>query len=182
MKICIFNGMNNSNDIEGILLNLLNKYDISHIKLREKTVGYCRCCNGCAESGICVQKDDGVEVLAEYKDSELIIFLTNIKYGTYSKTLKKAVDRLLPIGSKFLGLKEGYMVHKMPYNGKKLIAIGAIDNQDCEEVEGFKSVVKANYINFDCSSYKTIILNTSDNKDVILGIISKELKEGILNG
>ena len=182
MKICIFNGMNDSNDIEEILLNLLDKYDRSHIKLREKKIGYCRCCNGCAENGICVQKDDGIEVLAEYKDSDVLVFLTNIKYGTYSKELKKAVDRLLPIGSKFLGLKEGYMIHKMPYNGKKLIAIGVMDIQDNEEVQGFKSVVRANYINFDCSLYKTIILNTADNKDVISDIISKGLKDVILNG
>lgn len=159
MKIGIFNGMSTDNKIENIIVNNLNGYELENLKLRDMKIGYCRCCGGCAKSKKCVQNDDGIEVVESYKYNDVIIYLTPIKYGAYSKEIKKFIDRLLPIGDDKLLVKEGYMIHKIIYNGKKAIIIGVIDKESKEEELAFNSLVKANYINMDWKSYSQLIIN-----------------------
>ncbi len=180
MKICVFNGMDDTNDIEDIVIDNLKHHELTQLKLRDMDIGYCRCCASCAK-GECMLKDQGIEVVNSYKDSEVIIFLTPIKYGAYSKNLKKAVDRLLPIGSAFLQIKEGYMIHKMPYNNKIFLVIGIGDKHSQMEEEAFKALVKANYINFDAKSYKTLFIYSEDSSSS-LNKIQELFKEGIVNG
>lgn len=165
MKICLFNGMSEDNYIEDMIIKNLDKHEIKHLKLREMNIGYCRCCDTCSKLRRCVQKDDGIDVLEGYKDNEVIIYLTPIKYGAYSKELKKAIDRTLPIGDSKLLVKEGYMIHKIIYNNKKVIVIGVLDKENKDAERSFSSLVKANYYNMDWKSYKQVILYNNSKED-----------------
>lgn len=158
MKIGLFNGMKEANAIEDMIINNLPKENLKHLKLRDMNVNYCRCCDACSKTKECVQKDDGVEVVHTYQECDTIIFLTNIKYGAYSKELKKAIDRTLPVGDDLLLVKEGYMIHKIIYNNKKVLVIGILQMENKEAEKSFRTLVKANYYNMDWKSYKDLII------------------------
>lgn len=179
MKICLFNGMSSDNNIEDMIIKNLDKHEIKHLKLRKMNIGYCRCCSACSKLGKCVQKDDGFEVVEGYKDNDIIIFLTPIKYGAYSKELKKAIDRTLPIGDEKLLVKEGYMTHKVLYNNKKVIVIGVLEKENKEAEKSFSSLVKANYYNMDWKSYKETIIYEYLKNEEIENKIKSVLKEVI---
>ncbi|MEG0296401.1 MAG: NAD(P)H-dependent oxidoreductase [Clostridium sp.] len=181
MKIALFNGMSTDNEIENILINYLISSDVTHLKLRNMNIGYCRCCGACEKLGKCVQKDDGIEAVQVYMDNDVVIYLTPIKYGGYSKELKKFIDRLLPIGADELGVKEGYMIHKIIYNGKIGIVIGILDEENKEAERAFNSLVDANYINMDWKSYKKMILYNKLDKSELEIKIRDILKEVIGN-
>lgn len=182
MKIGLFNGMKEANSIEDMIINNLPKEKLKHLKLRDMDVNYCRCCGVCSKTSKCVQKDDGVEVLQTYQKCDIIIYLTNIKYGAYSKELKKAIDRTLPIGDDLLLMKEGYMIHKIIYNNKKVLVIGVLEKESEKEEKSFRALVKANYYNMDWKSYKEGIIyeNSPDEeqeekiKNLLKEIISYE--------
>lgn len=166
MKICLLNGMSKSNNIESVIINNLKEYKVNNLILREMNIEPCSCCNACSFTGKCVKNDDGIEVVNGYKEAEVIILLTSIRYGAYSKELKKAIDRTLPIGESKLLVKEGYMIHKIKYNNKKVVVIGVLDEEDKDQEESFSALVKANYYNMDWKKYKqAIIYNSSDNKN-----------------
>lgn len=182
MNICILNGMSNSNNIEDMVIANLNKNNINHLKLRDMNIAPCACCDGCSVTGKCVKKDDAIKVIEGYRDSEIIIILTSIKYGIYSKELKKAIDRLLPIGESKLSVKEGYMIHNMRYKNKKVIAVGVLDKEDKEQKESFSALVKANYYNMDWKKYKQVIIyNTSEaaQQENCIRSILKEVIENV---
>lgn len=181
MKIALFNGMSADNEIEKILINILKNKDINHLKLRDINIGYCRCCGGCEKLGKCVQNDDGIEAVQCYMDNDIVIYLTPIKYGAYSKELKKFIDRLLPIGSDELQVKEGHMIHEIVYNGKRGIVIGVLDEENKDAEEAFNCLVHANYINMDWKLYKKIILYNNLDKSELEIKIKEVLKEVIGN-
>lgn len=167
MKICLFNGMSGDNNIEEMIISNLDNHDVTHLNLREMNIGYCRCCDGCSKLGRCVQNDEGGHVVESYKESEIIIFLTPVRYGAYSKELKKAVDRLLPIGDSQLLVKGGYMIHRIMYNNKNAVVIGVLDKKNYEAEGAFNSLVRANYYNMDWKEYRSLILHR-DLKDMEL--------------
>lgn len=84
MNICLLNGMSSSNTIEDMVVKNLNKHKLNHLKLRDMNISPCTCCNGCSFTGKCVKNDDGIKIVEGYRDGDVIIFLTPIKYGAYS--------------------------------------------------------------------------------------------------
>ncbi|GEM_PF-5717158 len=181
MKICFYNGMDSDNTIENIVEDNLKNHDFKHLKLREMNVGYCRCCSGCSKTGRCIKNDDGIEAVERYKESDVLILLTDIRYGGYSKNIKKVIDRLLPIGCDELQVKEGYMIHKIVYNNKKVIVIGVLNEQSENQEMAFNLLIKANYINIDWKSYSSTILYKNQNEVELTRNIRSVLKEVIGN-
>lgn len=182
MNICLLNGMKDSNTIEDMIVKNLNKHKLNHLKLREMNIAPCTCCNVCSFTGKCGKNDDAIKVVEGYRDGEVLIFLTNIKYGCYSKELKKAIDRTLPIGDSKLLVKEGYMIHKIIYNNKNVIVIGVLEKPHKEEEEAFSALVKANYYNMDWKKYKqAIIYNKSDllEQENVIKSVLKEVIENV---
>ncbi|MEG0309208.1 MAG: NAD(P)H-dependent oxidoreductase [Clostridium sp.] len=181
MKVALFNGMSTNNEIENMLINSLKNRELTHLKLRDINIGYCRCCGDCGKLGKCVQKDDGIEVVQCYMDNDVIIYLTTIKYGGYSKELKKFIDRLLPIGANKLEVKDGYMIHKIIYNGKRVIVFGVLDEENKESERAFNHLVHANYINMDWKSYNKVILYNKLDKSELEIKVREGLREVIGN-
>ncbi|MGL5692638.1 MAG: flavodoxin family protein [Peptostreptococcaceae bacterium] len=179
MKICLFNGMYENNDIEEFLIRHIDKHEINHLKIREMNIEHCKACGACSKLKKCVQKDDGFKIIEGYKDSDIIIFLTPIIYGAYSKELKKAIDRTMPIGDSKLLVKDGYMTHRVIYNNKKIIVIGVLEKEDHDAEVSFGELVKANYYNMDWKSYSKEIIYTELSDNEINDKIESALKEMI---
>ena len=180
MKICLLNGMENDNYVEDILVNIIGSEDLNHLKLREMNIEYCKSCDGCSKLGYCVQQDEGKYIIEGYKESDIIVLITPIKYGAYSKELKKAIDRTMPIGGQKLLVKEGYMIHQIKYNNKKVVVIGVLARENKEAEESFSSLVKANYYNMDWKSYKQCIIYKNMTEEEIECKIESVFREAMV--
>ncbi|MGL5616434.1 MAG: hypothetical protein ACRDD2_09465 [Sarcina sp.] len=176
MGICFYNGLDYEHPIENIIEELLDKDTDSQLKIRDLNINYCRACSSCSKTGKCILKDDGKLICDGFKDNHSIIFLTNLKYGGYSKTLKNAIDRLMPIGEPELAMKEGYMTHKIKYGRRKILFIAIGENLIEEEKRAFKELAFANYINFNLESYSILIFENED-RETMKNEIIKRLKE-----
>ena len=56
------------------------KVHIVHV--RDKKIGFCKACYGCAETGVCVQKDDFMDILCLAHEADAIIAEAPIYGGT----------------------------------------------------------------------------------------------------
>ena len=68
------------------------------ITLRDKTIGPCDGCMGCAPAGMCVVKDDMQEIYAEIKAADGIIWATPVYFWSMSGLTKIAMDRTFALG------------------------------------------------------------------------------------
>lgn len=66
----------------------------SEVKFREKTVGHCQACYGCAATGVCVQDDDYKDILALAHEAEGIVLAAPIYYNCMASQALTLIDRL----------------------------------------------------------------------------------------
>lgn len=68
--------------------------DIRHIAVRNKTVNFCQACYGCADTGVCVQKDDFHEILQALHEADGVIVEAPIYYNCAAAQALTVVNRL----------------------------------------------------------------------------------------
>lgn len=128
----------------------------------------CIGCFGCwvKTPGLCVlQGDEANEINNDMINSELLVILTNIQYGCYSKDIKKCLDRQIPNLSPFFTIINGETHHQKRYNSyPSFVGIGYSANISEAEGKTFKTLVQRNSINLH--SPKTLSLVIGNEKDV----------------
>ena len=68
--------------------------EIRHIAVREKNINFCQACYGCAETGVCVQKDDFREILLAIHEADGVIAEAPIYYNCIAAQAMTVVNRL----------------------------------------------------------------------------------------
>lgn len=66
---------------------------VSRITLQDKNIAFCKGCLACQKLGVCVIKDDAVEIAKQMHDAEVIAFATPIYYYEMSGQMKTLLDR-----------------------------------------------------------------------------------------
>lgn len=128
-----------------------NNYEVEEILLKEKKIADCQGCFDCwvKTPGICIINDYGRDAAEKLINSELLIYLTPVVFGSYSYQLKKALDRMIPLISPFFSKVKGEVHHKKRYaNYPSLLAVGLMEDINKEQIEIFKELVERNGINF----------------------------------
>lgn len=174
MKALILNG----EQIDGFSLNQISKaikdelknnnLQVEEILLKEKEIADCLGCFKCwvKTPGICIIDDYGRETAAKLINSDLIIFLTPIVFGSYSYQLKKALDRMIPLISSYFKKVNGEIHHKKRYSKyPSLLAVGINEETKQQQNQIFKDLVKRNSINFYSPYYEAEVLKTADKFD-----------------
>lgn len=174
MKALILNG----EQIDGFSLNQISKtikdelknndLQVEEILLKEKEIADCLGCFKCwvKTPGICIIDDYGRETAAKLINSDLIIFLTPIVFGSYSYQLKKALDRMIPLISPYFKKVKGEIHHKKRYSKyPSLLAVGINEETKQQQNQIFKDLVKRNSINFYSPYYEAEVLKTADKFD-----------------
>lgn len=112
--------------------------------------------------GTCVCADDGRTVAETMIGSDVVVLLTRVTFGGYSSTLKKALDRLLPLLSPFFTLIDGETHHKPRYGQyPALIGVGIHPEPD-EAVEAlFRTLVSRNALNLHAPAHAACVLDSS---------------------
>ena len=191
MKALILNG----EELDGISLKQFSKsireelitkdYEVEEILLKEKKIADCLGCFKCwvKTPGICIINDYGREAAAKLINSDLLIYLSPVVFGSYSYQLKKALDRMIPLISPFFTKVEGEIHHKKRYpNYPSLLGIGVIEEANQSQSKIFKELVKRNGINFHSAYVETEVFELAadfDNEELrkIVRIISEKVGE-----
>lgn len=188
MKALILNG----EELNGISLNNFsqsirgelktNDFEVEEILLKEKKIADCLGCFDCwvKTPGICIINDYGRETAAKLINSELLIYLTPVVFGSYSYQLKKALDRMIPLISPFFTKINGEIHHKKRYaDYPSLLGIGVMEEFNQSQSEIFKKLVKRNGINFHSAYTETEVfeltaeLDTGELKKTVRSISEK---------
>ena len=95
----------------------------SVISTRNMDIKPCIGCNACwlKTPGVCAIKDDYQKILIALLACERVIFFAQAKLGFVSHEMKDVVDRILPLDTMYLQIKDGQFRHISRY-GKDLEA------------------------------------------------------------
>jgi len=157
MKALVFDGSPEGDSTGGkvaaILAGLLaaKGYGAEHVVLREKIIGNCNGCFQCwlKMPGICVLNDDNRELSEKFIQSNLLILLTPVRYGTYSPELKRMLDHFIANVSPFFMTVNGETHHRNRYAAyPDLLVIGWLDQPDVVQESMFSHLAWRNSINF----------------------------------
>lgn len=137
----------------------------------------CRSCGSCGfkTPGKCILKDDVEPVFRALARCDAFAFLTPIRYGGFSSHLKKAVDRLMFMGTPFYYVnKDGHLLHPMRYGKKQIIGIGVLAQADPMAEENFCRLIANNGLNMQYPHH-TLVLKTHGDGVGPIGALLKEV-------
>jgi multimeric flavodoxin WrbA len=110
-KAVVFNAVEFEDRLDAEMRQALanNQYQTTWFDLPKMNIHPCRSCGSCGlrTAGQCVIGDDMQPVLRAFASSQVVILITPIRFGGYSSELKKAIDRLLPVGLPYYIVKAG---------------------------------------------------------------------------
>ena len=174
MKALILNGSSEHNAAAATIQKTLNLilpargWQVTGQRLREVEIAPCLGCFDCwtKTPGICIQNDAGREIARQLIQSELLILLTPITFGTYSYHLKKALDRIIPNVLPFFKQINGEIHHKKRYNRyPHLLALGTLPAPDDAAESSFRKLVARNAINFHTPHHAVGIITGEPEKE-----------------
>lgn len=81
-------------------------------------ISHCIGCNYCwlKTPGICVIKDDYVQILQKISKADQVWLISDTHFGFVSYQTKNIVDRVMPLITMYLKIKDGQMRHVMRYD------------------------------------------------------------------
>ena len=180
MKIVLLDAIENESGVSQVVRITLkqNGHDIAWFKLNEKNIRPCVSCGACGHKspGKCVINDDMQSILHAIAPCDALVMLTPIRFGGYSSTLKKAVDRFMPLGLPLYMVKKGHLLHPMRYQKKFLLGIGILEDKLLDQEENFKKLVANNALNLQYQ-HKTLVINELDAGEILVQDIENAFKE-----
>lgn len=180
MSLVILDAMEAGSCISNKLREELEKTgeQFSYYELWNMNIMPCRSCGACGfiSPGKCVIQDDAHEILRAIARGTTVIMLTPVRFGGYSSTLKKAVDKFMNLGLPEYIVKEGRLLHPARYGSKLIAAIGVHEGLSKDREDCFKKLVEHNAFNLQ-SECRTLILDASKGMENIEREICGLLKE-----
>lgn len=96
-KVTILDGISNEkfNELES---HLAKEYNEKLFIIRDMNINYCCGCWKCwlSTPGECIQRDDMPIILKSVMNSDLVLYISDIKMGFISSELKKVTEKMIP--------------------------------------------------------------------------------------
>ncbi|MCG8484903.1 MAG: NAD(P)H-dependent oxidoreductase [Clostridia bacterium] len=185
MKALILNGARewekSLEPTHAVTADLLEKhdYEVESLLLHELKVKNCTGCFGCwvKTPGICVIDDIGRDITKAVIQSDLLVYITPIMFGSVSYEIKKVAERNIPLGLPFFEKINGEVHHQSRYNKyPDVIVLGMLPEKHEEMENIFKKLVKRNELNWHSDKYLQSILYTTYDEEEIQNIVQDLLK------
>ena len=163
--------------LSDISLDILNNEEynenLKYIDLSSLKIANCTGCFSCwtKTPGMCVIRDDAVNIYPLIAKSDELIYISHIKYGSYDTVMKTMLERAIPIQKAFIRLYKGETHHIQRDVTPKKATIIAYGNISEEEKNVFKDLVSRNAYNMNFENFKIIF--TIKNK--LIEIVEKEV-------
>jgi len=181
MRVLVVDGFTEETETSQMLRAILERHDgdeTNTIVCRDEEVAYCTGCFGCwtRTPGICIIDDRAREIVRDFIESDLVVFLTPITFGGYSSELKKVLDRIIPLILPFFAVVNGETHHQMRYDKyPDFVAIGTLEAEDEEKAQAFLDLCKRNSINFNSESYAAVVVQESWSEEQMADALAKVL-------
>lgn len=188
MKATILNGAQHNQPyidvFQTLIISELQQIGVETVSytLRDNKVAYCTGCFECwvKTPGVCKIKDENHDIAADAIYSDLLIYLSPIVFGSYSSTLKKAVDHLIPLISPFFKQVNGETHHHKRYSKyPDLIGIGFQTKPNPTQAVLFGRLVERNAINFHSGWSASAVYQHDDNTEMIRQSIRQMLQSRV---
>jgi len=170
MDALILNGAREDEDslasVQETLALLLQevRFSVHAVALRCVEVAACDGCRACwtRSPGVCVIDDAGRDIARRVAQCHLLALVTPLTFGGYSSTLKRALDRLLPLVTPFLTRVHGE-THRAPRYEQypTLLAVAVTSGADDETREAFRDLVERNARNFHSPAHESLVVEGS---------------------
>jgi multimeric flavodoxin WrbA len=125
-------------------------YSVDIFSPEEMKIAPCLGCFACwaTTPGRCVHNDDAGKILSSWANADILIWTTPIVWGGYSPSLKKALDRCIPLILPFFIKVRGEVHHPLRYSlPRKTVVIGTLPQVDPESEMIFRNLAERNAIN-----------------------------------
>jgi len=138
-------------------------------------LAHCIGCFGCwvETPGECIHRDAGRKIARDIINSDAVVLLSPVVFGGYSASLKRMVDRLIPLIHPNMMMRCGEVHHRPRYSRyPRMVGIGLQAEYDEKSARIFKILAGRNAINFHCPSYAAEVLCGADED-----LLRKKTKE-----
>lgn len=114
--------------------------------------------------GRCRTRDAAQEITQAIHHADLVIFLTTVVFGGYASTLKKLVDRLIPLTDAFFHEQAGMTRHQRRYERYPAMLFIGVADQPIEEARNiFAELAGGNAINLQAPWFSALLLSLRDD-------------------
>ncbi len=152
------------------------RWSVHAIALRGVEVAACDGCRACwtRSPGVCVIDDAGRDIARRVAQCRLLALLTPLTFGGYSSTLKRALDRLLPLVTPFLTRVRGETRRAPRYEQyPTLLAVAVASGADDESSQAFRDLVGRNARNFHSPSHESLVVEGSVRQQELRGALRR---------
>jgi len=96
----------------------IKKQGENHFVLKDMSINYCTGCWDCwlKTPGVCRLKDDHNQIIKQLVKSDEWVFISNVRTGFITSTLKKTIDRIVQIVLPYIRIYEGECHHFPRYD------------------------------------------------------------------
>lgn len=183
MSIVVLDATKSNDEISKALISEIGKKGVeySHYILEDKNIQPCRSCGACGfkSPGRCVVADDMQDVLKAVAKCSIIVMITPVRFGGYASTLKKAIDRFMPLGVPTYFVEHGRLLHPARYGRKMLLVVGIYEGDPKEQAASFKKLVEHNAFNMEYCQ-RTVLVEASEDTAEIAHELEYAIREVIL--
>ncbi len=130
------------------------------IDLSKLHIANCVGCFGCwtKTPGKCVIRDDAVQVYPLIAQSDRVLYVSRVKYGSYDTTMKTMLERAIPVQQAFIRLLHGETHHvQRNVKPKQAVIIGYGDLSE-EEKDIFRQLIARNANNMSFASWRVVFV------------------------
>jgi multimeric flavodoxin WrbA len=149
-------------------------------QLEKMLIKPCNSCGACAfkSPGRCVVADDMHKIMYAMAPASHLVMITPVRFGGYSATLKKAVDKFALLALPGYASYKGTMVHPARYGRKSLLGIGVAEKLPEEKAASFKRMVAHNAHNMQ-TDYSALIISPNHSAAGIVQQVQAAVKGGL---
>lgn len=151
--------------------------------LAKSKIKNCSGCFGCwiKTPGECIIKDLGNDIAEVFFQSKVAIIVTPIYFGSYSSTIKLAIDRFVPLVSPFFQNIHGEIHHKQRYKKMPILIFIGIQNElNTNDKETFIKLANRNAINFFQHQHKILTFDPSNTENEIISLTQSTIIESLM--
>lgn len=138
--------------------------------LRDEHIPYCMGCFDCwvKTPGQCIAKGDHHDIDALVMQSDLLLLLTPVVFGSYSSEMKKMLDHLIPLVEPFFQRIHGEIHHQARYDRyPSLVGIGVQTRANPSQARIFRELVERNGINLHAPFVHGAVWQADESEDAV---------------
>lgn len=158
-------------------------WDVEHFALCEQKIGNCAGDFFCfiRTPGVCNVNDDNRPIAEALVNCDLMVYLTQVRFGGFSPTLKRMVDHQLQNISPFFARVAGETHHARRYKvNPNLLVVGWMEAPDAHSEAVFRHLVQRMALNWHSKTWVSDVVLTNQSDDE-LQVLAQQWVDAIQN-